>query len=244
MSNLEAAVRKKIDGARQHMSVLQKRADKLSGLADSRSCSELATVQQELQQADADLVTYLLEAVPYVREYFQAAPTKNSQLQALASAGGQCTWQVDDTQVQRRGTIYKCYMHTVENKPEFKEAPAPVKLFNACTDCPDAPELQLDSETSLVCPKCARCFPNTNYSFRNLSYEQQTTEVVQVACYRRSNHFSEWLSKLQAKELTKIPDEVMNSVKLELKKQRMLDTSKVSQAEIKEILKKLKLSKY
>lgn len=53
---------------------------------------------------------------------------------ALASAGRQCTWQVDDTQVHRQGTIYKRYMHTVENKPEFKEAPAPAKLFNACTD--------------------------------------------------------------------------------------------------------------
>ncbi|WIA15728.1 hypothetical protein OEZ85_002348 [Tetradesmus obliquus] len=61
---------------------------------------------------------------------------------------------------------------------------------------------------------------------------------------RRSNHFSEWLSKLQAREVTKIPDEVMMAVKVELKKQRLTDKSKISQAKVKELLKKLKLSKF
>ena len=45
--------------------------------------------------------------------------------------------------------------------------------------------------------------------------------VSQPFSYQRKNHFREWLNQLQGKEVTVIPDSVINLVLLEIKKERV-----------------------
>ena len=75
------------------------------------------------------------------------------------------------------------------------------------------------------------------------SYKDPPREVSYYA-YKRINHFNEWLAQFQAKESTDIPNEVFDSILIELKKERILDTKNIKQTKIREILKKLKLNKY
>ena len=75
------------------------------------------------------------------------------------------------------------------------------------------------------------------------SYKDPPREVSYYA-YKRINHFNEWLAQFQAKESTDIPTEVFDSILIELKKERILDTKNIKQTKIREILKKLKLNKY
>ena len=62
--------------------------------------------------------------------------------------------------------------------------------------------------------------------------------------YKRQNHFKTWLKRTQGKETTFIDDEVIDTVRMELKKQRITDLSTVTHVKIREILKKLRLNKH
>jgi predicted nucleic acid-binding Zn-ribbon protein len=75
------------------------------------------------------------------------------------------------------------------------------------------------------------------------SYKDPPREASYFA-YKRINHFNEWLAQFQAKESTEIPKEVFDLILVELKKERIIDTKKIKQTKIREILKKLKLNKY
>jgi hypothetical protein len=48
--------------------------------------------------------------------------------------------------------------------------------------------------------------------------EQETSEKIINYSYKRENHFNEWLSQFQAQEMTTIPDEVIEQLRSELKK--------------------------
>ena len=63
-------------------------------------------------------------------------------------------------------------------------------------------------------------------------------------CYKRINHFNELLAQFQAKEVTIIPEEVLDSIYVEIKKERIKDMKLITNSKIRQYLKKLKLSKY
>jgi hypothetical protein len=58
------------------------------------------------------------------------------------------------------------------------------------------------------------------------------------------NHFKEILSQFQAKETTQIPAEVIDAIKMRLKKERIVDTSVINYKTMRDILRKLGLNKY
>jgi len=62
--------------------------------------------------------------------------------------------------------------------------------------------------------------------------------------YKRMDHFNEWLAQFQSKESTDIPNDVIDKIIIELKKQRITNIANLSSSKIRDILKKLKLNKY
>lgn len=75
------------------------------------------------------------------------------------------------------------------------------------------------------------------------SYRDPPKEVAYFA-YKRINHLNEWLNQVQGKESTEIPEEVYDSILLEIKKQKLTNMADLTRAKIKEILKKLRINKY
>ncbi|PNH00219.1 putative transcription factor [Tetrabaena socialis] len=71
------------------------------------------------------------------------------------------------------------------------------------------------------------------------SYKDPPKEITYFA-YKRINHFNEWLNTVQGKETTLIPDEMFDKILLELKKLRITNLSELSNAKMKDILKKLR----
>jgi hypothetical protein len=74
------------------------------------------------------------------------------------------------------------------------------------------------------------------------SYKEPPKEACFYA-YKRINHFKEILAQFQAKETTQIPEEVLENIKLQLKKER-IPLSKFTNTKAKEVLKKLDYNKY
>jgi len=75
------------------------------------------------------------------------------------------------------------------------------------------------------------------------SYKDPPREISYFA-YKKINHLNEWLAQFQAKETTEIPQDIFEQIQSELKKERIVDTSKLKPSKLREILKKLKLAKY
>ena len=75
------------------------------------------------------------------------------------------------------------------------------------------------------------------------SYKDPPREISYFA-YKKINHLNEWLAQFQAKETTEIPTEIFEQIQTELRKERIIDTLKLKPSKLREILKKLKLSKY
>lgn len=110
--------------------------------------------------------------------------------------------------------------------------------------CCPACEIEMtfyQNEALLGCPKCGY-EDFILIDSEKPSYKDPPREITYFA-YKKINHFNEWLAQFQAKENTDIPNDIVNSILAELKKERINDPKKVKKEKILEILRKLKLSK-
>jgi hypothetical protein len=110
-----------------------------------------------------------------------------------------------------------------------------------CRSCNKGEMIPIEYEGVLVCNACSKSIP---YLIENEkpSYKEPPKEVCFYA-YKRINHFREILAQFQAKETTQIPDEVIESIKQQIKKERIKITQ-LSDKKAKDILKKLGYNKY
>ena len=97
------------------------------------------------------------------------------------------------------------------------------------------------NEALLGCPSCGR-EEFILIDSEKPSYKDPPREVTYFA-YKKINHFNEWLAQFQAKENTDIPQDVIEAVMRELKKERISDPKKLKKDKIREVLQKLKFSK-
>ncbi len=107
--------------------------------------------------------------------------------------------------------------------------------------CPVCDTEMLFNETFLDCKECGY----REYILidsEKPSYKDPPREMSYYA-YKKINHLNEWLAQFQAKETTEIPTVVLDQIRAELRKERITDMSKLKISKLKEILKKLKLSR-
>ena len=115
------------------------------------------------------------------------------------------------------------------------------KMAEHCSTC-NIPREELTAEGILVCPQCG----SEEYSlvvsdtpgFRDPPKERNNY------AYKKMNHLNEILNQFQAKESTKIPEEVMNEVVCEIKKRRIDNIASLNEQDIRDILKKLERNRY
>lgn len=98
------------------------------------------------------------------------------------------------------------------------------------------------NEANLTCSKCGHQEFILVDSDKP-SYKDPPREVCYYA-YKKINHFNEWLAQFQAKESTEIPNEVYDEILVQLKKERITNMSSLKPTKLREILRKMKCSKY
>jgi len=110
-----------------------------------------------------------------------------------------------------------------------------------CKICYKGELIPLEDEGILICNICSRSIP---YLIENEkpSYKEPPKEVCFYA-YKRINHFKEILSQFQGKETTQISPDVIENIKLQIKKER-IEIHNLSNEKTKDILKKLGYNKY
>lgn len=110
-----------------------------------------------------------------------------------------------------------------------------------CKYCDKGELIPVEDEGIMVCNNCSR---NVQFIIETekSSYKEPPKEVCFYA-YKRINHFREILAQFQAKETTQIPDQVVEEIKNQIKKER-IELKQLTNLKAKEILKKLGYNKY
>ena len=110
-----------------------------------------------------------------------------------------------------------------------------------CQYCHVGELIPLEDEGIVICNSCSR---SLLYLIENEkpSYKEPPKEVCFYA-YKRINHFKEILAQFQGKETTQIPPDVIENIKLQVKKER-IELIQITNNKTKEILKKLGYNKY
>lgn len=110
-----------------------------------------------------------------------------------------------------------------------------------CQICHKGELIPLEEDGLLICNICSRTI---SYLVENdkPSYKEPPKEVCFYA-YKRINHFKEILAQFQGKETTQIPQDVIENIKLQIKKER-ITIEQITNAKTKEILKKFGYNKY
>jgi uncharacterized protein YecE (DUF72 family) len=114
---------------------------------------------------------------------------------------------------------------------------------DTCLLCNQGELIPLEEEGVLVCNnvKCGKFIIHIVENQKPLNKEMPNE--VSYTAYIRLNHFKEILSQFQAKETTRIPDDVLDSVKNRIKKERK-EISEMNYTEMRNILSILGYNKY
>ena len=142
------------------------------------------------------------------------------------------------SQIQNKNIVQK-YLCNIDDS--FLDINSFIYQTDICGACKAGELIPLEDEGILVCNMCSRTI---SYLIENEkpSYKEPPKEVCFYA-YKRINHFKEILSQFQGKETTQIPLDVIENIKLQIKKER-IELSQITNIKTKEILKKLGYNKY
>ena len=135
--------------------------------------------------------------------------------------------------------LYLRFMEEVEGCPDSSNNVT--CLFSDCNKCGSSNVFYDDISSDTVCRDCG--FANYTMSGERSYKEEQESDQRIVYSYKRENHFNEWLAQFQAKEVTNVPNEVFEMLRTEFKKQKLLKID-ITHSKVRDMLKKLKLSKY
>ena len=151
---------------------------------------------------------------------------------------------VTETEGLRRDKALEKYLSIVEPtaiKSGIMPGSGIESDYGCCPVC-DSEMHFSQNEAMLGCPNCGHQ-DFILVDSEKPSYKEPPREISYFA-YKKINHLNEWLAQFQAKETTEIPQEIFEQIQTELKKERISDTLKLKPSKLREILKKLKLSKY
>ena len=116
-----------------------------------------------------------------------------------------------------------------------------LKNMDVCSVCNIGEMTPLEDEGVLICNNCSTHIP---YLIENEkpSYKEPPKEVCFYS-YKKITHFKEIIAQFQGKETTQIPNDHIELIELQIKKER-INMSELNYKKMKEILKKLELNKY
>lgn len=110
-----------------------------------------------------------------------------------------------------------------------------------CKDC-NVEKLTNTKESYASCPKCGQISKYQDTQNNKGEYSEEV-EVLSPFAYKRINHFKEWISTLIAREGSGLPQEIIDELLRELKKDKVETREEVTEERIKGYLKKLKHAK-
>jgi hypothetical protein len=200
-------------------------------------------INAAIKKHQQDYKNYYLHNSEYIFEYFETKKT-------ITSGGSMKTKSLNAffnlPEAKKTEELFKNQHNNVEKylasiDQTYMDVSKYVYPTDICQFCHQGEMIPVESEGIMVCNKCAKqvVFLIDN---EKPSYKEPPKEACFYA-YKRINHFREILAQFQAKETTCIPENVLESIKQQIKKER-IEITQFTDKKAKEIMKKLGFNKY
>jgi hypothetical protein len=208
---------------------------------------DLNEIKSKIKELKKKKKEYFLDNSKYIFEYFENKKNISNEESVNATNKNKLVnnfFKINDSQQTEKkpeigNNIVQKYLSNIDDV--FLDINSYVYPTDICNFCHKGELVPLEDEGILMCNMCNRYIP---YLIENEkpSYKEPPKEVCFYA-YKRINHFKEILSQFQGKETTQIPHDVIENIKLQIKKER-IEISEITNSKTKEILKKLGYNKY
>lgn len=171
----------------------------------------------------------------------QPPPPKKNILDAFGCGGSNVS--DDAQQPQKPAPVNKIALvdEYISRTDSSFVRPLPVEALGVCLHC-KTELVCLQQEGTMVCPGCG--YQELLLIEQNRPMLRQLNKETSHQSYRRINHFREWCSQIQGRELTDIPEEVFEMILQELKKEKISDPKKITYAKMREICKRLRINRF
>jgi hypothetical protein len=244
-----------------HIPQLKKKREELRNRLDketeSLSIEEVMNIKDEIVEITNEIkalrnkkADYYLDNSKYIFEYFEnkknissSAPNESGTINnktKLVNAFFKIKKDEDNQKIETTNhNIFSKYLTNIDES--FLDMNCFVKPTDVCQSCYKGEMIPMEDEGVLICNMCSK---NEMYLIENEkpSYKEPPKEVCFYA-YKKINHFKEILSQFQGKETTQIPQDVIENLKQQIKKER-IDMENLTYYKTKELLKKLGYNKY
>ena len=200
-------------------------------------------INTTIKKYHQDYKNYYLHNSEFIFEYFETKKT-------ITNGGSTKTKSLNAffnlPEAKKTEELFKNQHNNVEKylasiDQSYMDVSKYVYSTDICQFCRQGEMIPIESEGIMVCNKCSKqvVFLIDN---EKPSYKEPPKEACFYA-YKRINHFREILAQFQAKETTSIPEHVLESIKQQIKKER-IEISQFTDKKAKEIMKKLGFNKY
>lgn len=162
---------------------------------------------------------YYLRSSNYLKEYYQ-----NNNKRGLIS----------------KQYIQNCMGNNPLNNDNILQDVKITREMLRCKECNT--NLEINHKEALAI--CSNCGYTIDYQDNdNCNEFSEEIEVLATFCYKRINHYREWITMLLARESSSPSQEIIDKLLIELKKDRITDPKDVTPKRIRGYLKKLGLNK-
>jgi hypothetical protein len=201
---------------------------------------QLKIIKKTIKKKKKEKKEYLLNNAKHVFEYFEKKKDLSkgkNKTTILHSFFNKNKTQETLNKTAEQSNIQKYLTNMDETFFDITQYTTNHDICNKCK----GELISVEYEGVLICKKCGKRFSYL-IEHEKPSYKEPPKEVCFYA-YKRINHFREILAQFQAKETTQIPDEVLNNIKAQIKKER-ISLKQMTNRKAKDILKKLGYNKY
>lgn len=201
-------------------------------------------IQDQIQQGTANFVSNKAKPGSILAILEEVAEDEHSSTNAFALSSSENEQKTEGSKEKKsfqRNQLLNDYLQIEDpsmGRNTMEEYDDP---WTNCESCGNEMIMCLN-EANLTCSKCGHQEFILVDSDKP-SYKDPPREVCYYA-YKKINHFNEWLAQFQAKESTEIPADVYDEILLQLKKERITNMSSLKPTKLREILRKMKCSKY
>lgn len=222
-----------------------KSGSKLDNFLDRKD--RIKEVRKEIGTLKKNRIDYMLDNSKYIFEYFEnkkeisngdAKVAPNTKLNSFFKINDESENEIKKAEKNNSSIIEK-YLSNIDKS--FLDVGKYAYPTDVCQKCGRGELIPIEDEGLLICNMCSN---SVRYLIENdkPSYKEPPKEVCFYA-YKKINHFKEILSQFQGKETTQIPDDVIDNLKLQIKKER-IEITDLTYYKCKDLLKKLGYNKY
>ena len=212
----------------------------------------LREIGENIKELRSKKNNYFLDNSKFIFEYFENKKNINNteENSKLTTSKNQMLFNLfkvkpatdnkdaSQTEIKNKNIVQK-YLTNIDET--FLDMSSFIRTTDICQNCFKGELIPLEDEGVLICNLCA---VNVPFLIENEkpSYKEPPKEVCFYA-YKKINHFKEILAQFQGKETTQIPDEVIDQIQQQIKKER-IGLEQLTHHKTKDILKKLGFNKY